>query len=105
MIRLTRIGFLHANLPASIVGMFEIACGFLVVPGFRTTAAAVSVPIVISTAIATTKIQPILLRSETCPAISGTAWRRPVRWEIISGLELYFWRSEPGPRPELQEAT
>lgn len=59
--RFTRIGFPHPYVTAHFVGAFEIICGFLVLIGFWTRAAAVPLLMVISTAIATTKI-PELFR-------------------------------------------
>jgi putative oxidoreductase len=56
VVRFTRIGFPHPYFTAHFVGTFEIACGFLVLIGLWTRAAAVPLLIVISTAIATTKI-------------------------------------------------
>jgi putative oxidoreductase len=55
-VRFTRIGFPHPYFTAHFVGTFEIACGFLVLIGLWTQAAAVPLLIVISTAIVTTKI-------------------------------------------------
>lgn len=54
--RFTRIGFPHAYFTAHFVGTFEIVCGALVVIGLFTRLAAIPLLIVISTAIATTKI-------------------------------------------------
>jgi uncharacterized membrane protein YphA (DoxX/SURF4 family) len=59
--RFTKIGFPHPYFTADFVGSFEIVCGFLVLLGFWTRAAAVPLLVVISTAIATTKI-PELFR-------------------------------------------
>jgi|ERR1035437_3924843 putative oxidoreductase len=56
VVRFTRIGFPHPYFTAHYVGTFEIMCGFLVLLGFWTRAAAVPLLIVISTAIATTKV-------------------------------------------------
>lgn len=56
MVRFTRIGFPHPAFTAHFVGGFEIACGLLVLLGVFTRLAAVPLLIVISTAIATTKI-------------------------------------------------
>ncbi len=61
VIRFTRIGFPHPYFTAHFVGTFEIVCGLLVLLGLWTRAAAVPLLIVISTAIATTKI-PELFR-------------------------------------------
>jgi len=61
VVRFTRIGFPHPYFTAHFVGIFEIVCGFLVVLGLWTRASAIPLLIVISTAIATTKI-PELLR-------------------------------------------
>jgi putative oxidoreductase len=60
--RFTRIGFRHANFTAHFVGTFEIVCGLLVLLGLWTRAASVPLLIVITTAIATTKI-PELFRA------------------------------------------
>lgn len=61
VVRFTRIGFRHPYFTAHFVGIFEIVCGLLVLLGLWTRASAVPLLIVISTAIATTKI-PELLR-------------------------------------------
>lgn len=60
--RFARIGFPHPYFTAHFVGAFEIVCGVLVLLGLWTKAAAVPLLIVISTAIATTKI-PELFRA------------------------------------------
>ena len=54
--RFTRIGFPHPWVLAHVVGAFEIVCGFLVLIGLITRLAAVPLLVIISTAIATTKI-------------------------------------------------
>jgi putative oxidoreductase len=54
--RFTRIGFPHPYFTAHFVGTFEIVCGALVLIGLFTRVAAIPLLIVISTAIATTKI-------------------------------------------------
>lgn len=61
VVRFTRIGFLHPSFTAHFVGAFEIVCGLLVLLGLWTRLASIPLLIVISTAIATTKI-PELLR-------------------------------------------
>jgi len=61
VVRFTKIGFPHPYFTAHFVGAFEIICGCLVLLGIWTRAAAVPLLIVISTAIATTKI-PELFR-------------------------------------------
>ncbi len=60
--RFTRIGFPHPLFTAHFVGTFEIACGVLVLLGLWTRASAVPLLIVITTAIATTKV-PELFRA------------------------------------------
>lgn len=60
--RFARIGFLHPYFTAHFVGAFEVACGFLVLLGLWTRAAAVPLFVVITTALATTKI-PELFRA------------------------------------------
>lgn len=60
--RFARIGFPHPHFTAHFTGSFEIVCGALVLLGLWTRAAAVPLLIVISTAIATTKI-PELFRA------------------------------------------
>lgn len=62
VIRFTRIGFPHPYFTAHFVGTFEIVCGLLVLLGLWTRAAALPILIVITTAIASTKI-PELSRS------------------------------------------
>lgn len=54
--RFTKIGFHNPYFTAHFVGTFEIVCGFLVLIGLATRLAAIPLLIVISTAIATTKI-------------------------------------------------
>ena len=54
--RFTRIGFPHPWFTAHFVGAFEIVCGCLVLVGLFTRLAAVPLLVIISTAIATTKI-------------------------------------------------
>jgi len=60
--RFTRIGFPHPYFTAHFVGIFEIVCGVLVLLGLWTRVAAVPLLIVITTAIATTKL-PELFRA------------------------------------------
>jgi putative oxidoreductase len=62
VLRFTKIGFPHPYFTAHFVGTFEIICGFMVLLGFRTRVAAAPLLIVISTAIATTKV-PELFRA------------------------------------------
>lgn len=61
VVRFTKIGFPHPYFTAHFVGIFEIACGLLVLLGLWTRASAIPLLIVITTAIATTKI-PELFR-------------------------------------------
>jgi putative oxidoreductase len=60
--RFTRIGFPHPYFTAHFVGTFEIVCGVLVLLGLWTRASAIPLLIVITTAIATTKV-PELFRA------------------------------------------
>ncbi len=60
--RFARIGFPHPYFTAHFVGTFEMFCGVLVLVGVYTRLAAIPLLIVISTAIATTKI-PELFRA------------------------------------------
>ena len=60
--RFTRIGFPVPAFTAHFVGTFEMLCGVLVLLGLRTRGAAVPLLVVISTAIATTKL-PELARA------------------------------------------
>jgi uncharacterized membrane protein YphA (DoxX/SURF4 family) len=62
VVRFARIGFPHPYFTAHFVGAFEVVCGFLVLLGLWTRIAAIPLLIVISTAIATTKI-PELFRA------------------------------------------
>ncbi len=59
--RFTKIGFPHPYFTAHFVGTFEIVCGMFVLLGFWTRLTALPLLIVISTAIATTKL-PELFR-------------------------------------------
>jgi putative oxidoreductase len=61
VVRFTKIGFSHPAFTAHFVGVFEIVCGLLVLLGLFTRLASIPLLIVISTAIATTKI-PELFR-------------------------------------------
>ena len=54
--RFARIGFPHPWALAHLVGVVEIVCGFLVLIGLFTRLASVPLLVIISTAIATTKI-------------------------------------------------
>ena len=56
VVRFARIGFPHPYFTAHFVGTFEIVCGLLLLAGLYARAAAIPLLIVISTAIATTKI-------------------------------------------------
>jgi uncharacterized membrane protein YphA (DoxX/SURF4 family) len=64
VVRFARIGFLHPYFTAHFVGTFEIVCGFLVLLGLWTRAAAVPLLVVISTAIATTKVPELFRASQ-----------------------------------------
>jgi uncharacterized membrane protein YphA (DoxX/SURF4 family) len=54
--RFTKIGLPHPYFTAHFVGAFEIVCGILVLLGLWTRLSAIPLLVVISTAIATTKI-------------------------------------------------
>lgn len=56
VLRFSRIGFPHPYFTAHFVGTFEILCGTLVLVGLGTRLASIPLLIIISTAIATTKI-------------------------------------------------
>jgi putative oxidoreductase len=60
--RFTKIGFPHPYFTAHFVGSFEIVCGVFVLLGLWTRVAVVPLLIVITTAIATTKV-PELFRA------------------------------------------
>ena len=60
--RFARIGFPYPYFTAHFVGTFETVCGLLVLLGLWTRAASIPLLIVISTAIATTKV-PELFRA------------------------------------------
>ena len=64
VVRFARIGFPHPYFTAHFVGTFEIVCGLLVLLGLWTRAAATPLLIVISTAIATTKIPELFRASQ-----------------------------------------
>jgi len=56
VVRFTRIGFAYPYFTAHFVGCFEIVCGGLVLLGLWTRAASIPLLIIITTAMATTKI-------------------------------------------------
>jgi putative oxidoreductase len=62
VVRFTRIGFPHPYFTAHFVGTFEILCGLLLLAGLWTRLVSIPLFIVITTAIATTKI-PELFRA------------------------------------------
>jgi putative oxidoreductase len=62
VIRFTRIGFTHPYFIAHFVGTFEVLCGLLLVLGLGTRIVSIPLLIVITTAIATTKV-PELFRA------------------------------------------
>lgn len=64
VVRFTKIGFSHPYFTAHFVGAFEIACGLLVLLGLWTSLAGVPLLIVISTAIAATKIPELFLSNQ-----------------------------------------
>ncbi len=62
VVRFTRIGFPHPYFTAHLVGTFEVLCGLLVLIGLWTRLASIPLLVVITTAIASTKV-PELLRA------------------------------------------
>ena len=62
VVRFTRIGFPHPYFTAHFVGTFETFCGLLLLAGLGTRLVSVPLLVVITTAIATTKI-PELYRA------------------------------------------
>ena len=62
VVRFTRIGFPHPYFTAHFVGGFEVLCGLLVLLGLWTRLVSIPLLIVITTAIATTKV-PELFRA------------------------------------------
>lgn len=68
VVRFTRIGFPHPCFSAHFVGTFEILCGFLLLVGLCTRLVSIPLLIVITTAIATTKIQSCFAPTK----VSGT---------------------------------
>jgi putative oxidoreductase len=64
VLRFARIGFSHPAFTAHFVGAFEIVCGLLVLAGLWTRIAAIPLLIVISTAIASTKIPELFRPNE-----------------------------------------
>jgi uncharacterized membrane protein YphA (DoxX/SURF4 family) len=62
VVRFTRIGFSHPYFTAHFVGTFEVFCGLLLFLGLWTRLVSIPLLIVITTAIATTKI-PELFRA------------------------------------------
>ena len=64
VVRFTRIGFPHPYFTAHFVGAFEILCGFLLLVGLCTRLVSIPLLIVITTAIATTKIPELFRASQ-----------------------------------------
>ena len=62
--RFTKIGFPHPHFTAHFVGSFEIVCGILVLLGLWTRVTAIPLLIVITTAIATTKVPELFRASQ-----------------------------------------
>jgi uncharacterized membrane protein YphA (DoxX/SURF4 family) len=62
VVRFTRIGFPHPYFTAHFVGAFEVLCGLLILLGLWTRLVSIPLLVVITTAIATTKI-PELFRA------------------------------------------
>jgi putative oxidoreductase len=62
--RFTKIGFPHPSFAAHFVGTFEIVCGIFVLLGFWTKVTAVPLLIVITMAIATTKVPELVNASQ-----------------------------------------
>jgi len=62
VVRFTRIGFPHPYFTAYFVGTFEVLCGLLLLLGLWTRLVSIPLLIVITTAIATTKV-PELFRT------------------------------------------
>jgi putative oxidoreductase len=62
VVRFTRIGFPHPYFTAYFVGTFEVVCGLLLLLGLWTRLVSIPLLIVITTAIATTKV-PELFRA------------------------------------------
>ena len=59
VVRFTRIGFPHPYFTAHFVGTFEVFCGLLLLLGLRTRLVSIPLLIVITTAIATTKVSEL----------------------------------------------
>src|ERR1035437_2166686 len=59
VVRFTRIGFPHPHFTAHFVGTFEVFCGLLLLLGLRTRLVSIPLLIVITTAIATTKVSEL----------------------------------------------
>ncbi len=64
VLRFTKIGFPNPGFTAHFVGSFEIICGVLILIGLFTRLAAIPLLVVISTAIATTKIPELSLAGQ-----------------------------------------
>jgi len=62
--RFAKIGFLHPYFTAHFVGSFEVVCGIFVLLGLWTRVTAVPLLIVITTAIATTKVPELFRASQ-----------------------------------------
>lgn len=103
--RFARIGFPAPLFTALFVGAFEMVCGTLVLLGLWTRLAAVPLLIVISTAIATTKIPEIFRPSQgfwfmVSDARTDFAMLCSLLFLILCGPGLwsldYLWRRQDG---------
>lgn len=103
--RFARIGFPAPLFTALFVGAFEMVCGTLVLLGLWTCLAAVPLLIVISTAIATTKIPEIFRPSQgfwfmVSDARTDFAMLCSLLFLILCGPGLwsldYLWRRQDG---------
>src|ERR1019366_8681869 len=64
VVRFTRIGFPHPYFTAHFVGTFEVLCGLLLLLGLWTRLVSIPLLIVITTAIATTKVPELFRASQ-----------------------------------------
>lgn len=101
--RFAKIGLPHPEFLAPLVGTFEILCGILILIGFLTRLASIPLLVIISTAIASTKL-PILLEhgfwKMAHEARTDYAMLMSLIFLLIAGsggiaLDRIFWGEDP----------
>ncbi len=90
--RFARIGFPWPALTAHVVGVFEVSCGLLILAGLFTRWAAVPLFVIISTAIATTKLPELSRAGQGFWFMVTDARTDFSMWCAL----LFLWAAGPG---------